>query len=261
MWCSIAPVKSCSASSRRRRISVWAARIVVGVARAGAAAELEALAREPLRVLDAARHLRPHHLPADREVADRAAGAGRWRASRGGGARRAPRPRARPRAGRRCASGGRAPRAPARPARPRAPSSSSDSRSRSSTWSMCRSALRRDSSAASARAGRRAARPSRAPPRSASRGAPRSPANCSRSTSRARSWTAIRWSVLKRARAVSSRARPSWSITPASVWRPAKPSAACANVSSSCACSAAALNVARKPAGRPRAAHRAERRA
>ena len=41
----------------------------VGVARAGPPAELEALAREPLRVLDAARHLRPHHLPADREVA------------------------------------------------------------------------------------------------------------------------------------------------------------------------------------------------
>ena len=40
----------------------------LGVARLRLAAELVGLAREPLGVADAARHLRPHDLPADREV-------------------------------------------------------------------------------------------------------------------------------------------------------------------------------------------------
>ena len=104
-----------------------------------------------------------------------------------------------------------------------------------------------------ARAGRRAGAPSPARRRSASARARGCSANCRLSTSRARSRTAEQAVVRRSASsASSSSAIPSRSITPASAWRPAKPSAASASASRSpgSRASAAAANVARA-AGSP----------
>ncbi len=200
MWRSIAPTKSCSASSRRRRISVWAARIVSASRAWARAAELEALAREPLGVLDAARHLRPHDLPADGEVAvERLAqlGGERGEAAVGGAglvhARGLEQVVDAPVVAERLELG-------LAELRREREQLLAQAQALVDVVDVHAARAWRDSSATTRPRGS----PSRCGHRERllaepQRGAPAAPANCSRSTRRARSWTASRWSSAKRA--------------------------------------------------------------
>ena len=162
----------------------------VGVAGLRALPELVRLAREPLGLGHAPAHLRPHDLPAAREVPVAAAGAAARRAAPARRARRAPPPSTPPRAGRRCASGGPSASSSRTPIRSASARISSSSASRSSRCETCSSAACRLCSAATSASGspiRRAISSAAAQREGALLGAS---AKCSESASRARTRTA-----------------------------------------------------------------------